>query len=49
MGKGRVVYRVLMGKPEGKRPPGTHLGGAGLDGRILGWIFRKLDVGYGLD
>jgi hypothetical protein len=22
MGKGRVVYRVLMGKPEGKRPLG---------------------------
>jgi len=22
MGEGRVVYRVLMGKPEGKRPMG---------------------------
>jgi hypothetical protein len=22
MGKGRVVYRILMGKPEGKRPLG---------------------------
>jgi hypothetical protein len=22
MGEGRHVYRVLVGKPEGKRPPG---------------------------
>ena len=22
MGQGRVVHRVLVGKPEGKRPPG---------------------------
>jgi hypothetical protein len=36
------VYRVLVGKPEGKRP----LGDAGVDGRIiLGWIFRKWDMG----
>ena len=27
-----------------------HLGGSGFDGRvILRWIFRKWDVGYGLD
>jgi hypothetical protein len=37
----RDVYRVLVGKPEGKRP----LGRPGVDGRIiLGWIFRKWDV-----
>jgi hypothetical protein len=38
----RGVYRILMGKPERK----THLGDPGVDGRIiLGWIFRKWDVG----
>ena len=38
----RGVYRILVGKPEGKRP----LGNPGLDGRkILRWIFRKWDVG----
>jgi hypothetical protein len=36
MGEGRDVYRVLVGKPEG----------LGVDERIiLGWIFRKWDVG----
>jgi hypothetical protein len=35
------VYRVLVGKPEGKTP----LGDPGVDGRImLGWIFKKWDV-----
>jgi hypothetical protein len=24
LGEGRVVYRVLVGKPEGKRPLGRH-------------------------
>ena len=45
MGKGRGVYIVLVGNPEGKRP-------LGLPRRrriILRWIFRKWDVGYGLD
>jgi hypothetical protein len=27
----------------------NHLGDPGVDGRILGWIFRKWDVGDGLD
>jgi hypothetical protein len=40
MGEGRVVHRVLVGKPEGKRP----LGDRDVDGRIiLRWIFRKWD------
>jgi hypothetical protein len=35
MGEGRGVYRVLVGKPKGKRDPDV-------DGRIiLRWIFRK--------
>jgi hypothetical protein len=38
------VYRVLVGKPEGKRSLGT----PGVDGRIiLRWMFRKWDVGVG--
>jgi len=38
MGEGRGVHRVLVGKPEGKRP----LGDPDLDGRIiLRWIFGK--------
>jgi hypothetical protein len=41
-GEERGVYRVLVGKPVGKRP----LGNPVIDGRIiLGWIFRKWDVG----
>ena len=42
MGEERVVYRVLVGKPEGRRP----LGNLGVDGWIiLGWISRRWDVG----
>jgi hypothetical protein len=38
MGEGRGVYRVLVGKPEGR----NHWGDPGVDGRkILGWIFGK--------
>jgi hypothetical protein len=41
MGEGRGVYRVLVGKPEGKKP----LRKSRLGGRIiLSWIFRKRDV-----
>ena len=37
MGERRVVHRVLVGKPAGKRP-----GDPDVDGRIiLRWIFRK--------
>jgi len=42
MGEGRGVYRVLVGKPEGKRPlerPRRRWED------ILSWIFRKWDVG----
>ena len=46
MGEKRGVFRVLVGKPEGKRP----LGNLGVDGRIiLRWIFRKRGRNYGLD
>ena len=42
MGERRSAYRVLVGKPEGKRPVVR----PGVDGRvILRWIFRKWDVG----
>ena len=37
------MYRVLVGKPEGKR---DHWGDLGVDGWIiLGWISRRWDVG----
>jgi hypothetical protein len=42
MGEGRCVYRVLVGKPEGKRPLGRPRRRWGI---ILGWIFKKCDVG----
>jgi len=42
MGERRGVYRVSVGKPEGK----NHLRDPGVDGRIiLRWIFKKWDVG----
>jgi hypothetical protein len=45
MGEERGVYRVLVGKPEGKRPLGRprHI----WENNIR--IIRKWDVGYGLD
>ena len=37
------MYRVLDGKPEGKR---SHWRDLGVDGWIiLGWIFRRWEVG----
>jgi hypothetical protein len=42
MGKTRGEYRVLVGKPEGRRPS--------VHGRIiLKWIFEKWDGGHRLD
>jgi hypothetical protein len=52
MGEGRGVYRVLVGRPEGKRPLGRHwrrwednikmdLRGIGIDG--ANWIQLALD------
>ena len=46
IGERRGVYRVLVGKPEGKK----QLEEPGVDGRILlRWVFRKWNVGRGLD
>jgi len=42
MGEERGVYRVLVGKPEGR----SHWEDLGVDGWIiLGWISRRWDVG----
>jgi len=42
MAEGRVVYRVMVGESEGKRPRGRPR----LSGRIIiRWIFWKWDVG----
>ena len=42
MGERRGVYRVLVGKPEGKRPLGRP---RGRWEDIIRWSFRKWDVG----
>jgi hypothetical protein len=42
MGEERAVYRVLVGKPEGKGPMGRLRRKGWI---ILGWIFRRWDVG----
>jgi hypothetical protein len=42
----RGMYMVVVEKPEGK----NQWGDPDIEGRIiLRWIFRKWDVGYGLD
>jgi hypothetical protein len=42
MGEGRGAYRILVGRPEGRRP----LEDPVVDGRIiLKWIFKKWDGG----
>jgi hypothetical protein len=47
MGERIEVYRVLLGKPEGKR---NHLEDPGVDRRMIPkLIFRKWDGGHGLD
>jgi hypothetical protein len=42
MEEGRGVYRVLVGKPEGKKPVGRRRRRGGL---ISSRIFRKWDMG----
>jgi hypothetical protein len=46
MGEGRNVYRVLVGKPEGK----IHLKDQGVDGRMGSkWTLGRLAGGCGVD
>jgi hypothetical protein len=49
MGEDRGVHRVLVGKPEGKRPLGRPR--RRWEDNILRWVFRKLEgvVGTGWD
>jgi hypothetical protein len=46
MGERRDVYRVFVGKREGKSPLGRPRSRWGI---LLRWIFRKLDGGRALD
>jgi rubrerythrin len=39
------AYRVLVGKPEGKKPHGD----PGVDGWVLKWICKECGEGRGLD
>ena len=49
MGEERGAYRVLVGKPEGRRPLGTPrrrwVDNIRMGWIILGWISRRWDVG----
>jgi hypothetical protein len=53
MGEGRNVYRILVGKPEGKRPLGRpggdgRMGSKWTLGRLAGWVwsgFTLLRIG----
>jgi hypothetical protein len=46
MGESKGAYRILVGKPEGRKT----LGRPGVDGRIiLKRILEKWDGGHGLD
>jgi hypothetical protein len=48
MGEERGVYRILVGNLKER----DHWGDSDVDGMIihvLGWMFSKWDVGYGLD
>jgi hypothetical protein len=52
MGEGRNVYRVLVGKPEGKEPlerPRRRRDGIKMDPRVIGWgvwsVFNWLRMG----
>jgi hypothetical protein len=53
-GRERNLYRVLVGKPEGKRPPGTHRGRGednikiilkGIGYKTMDWICVAQDRG----
>jgi hypothetical protein len=46
MGEGRGAYRILVGRPEGRRPLGRPR--RRWEDNIK-WIFKKWDVGHGLD
>ena len=47
VGEGRDIYRVMVGKPEGKKPLGRD---PGVDGKIiLRLIFRKWSVGVWIE
>jgi hypothetical protein len=44
IGEGRVAYRILVGRPEGRRPLGRPR-----RRWEYKWIFKKWDGGHGLD
>jgi hypothetical protein len=46
MGEGIVVHRILVGRPEGRRPLGRPRRRWRI---ILRWIFRKWEGLWGLD